>query len=77
MMRMHTCGDAMRDSAFAFQAGRLLVPSEFQRKAQLQDLQRLKRIPNKLGARQAWVGDWISITPKKQSHGKMQGKVTP
>ena len=60
MTRMHrTCGDAtMRDRAFAFQTRPLLVPSEFQRKAQmLQDrLQRLlKRNQNKLGVRQAWA----------------------
>ena len=79
MMRMHRAyGDAtMRDSAFAFQAWIPLMPSEFERKAQmLQDRVQmlLKGNPNKVGARQAWVGDLISIASKKHSQGKMQGK---
>ena len=75
-MRMHKAyGDAtMRDRAFAFQARVLLVPSEFQRKAQMpQDrLQRLlKRNPNKLGAVQASVGDLISIALPEQNAGEV------
>ena len=41
----------------------------------LDQLQRLlKRMPNKVGARQAWVGDLISIASQKHSQGKMLGK---
>lgn len=79
MMKWHRMyGDAtMRDRSYIYQAKPLLVESVADRKLRrlCDRLRKVKeRNPNKVGARQAWVADMISVASKQKADGRVLHK---